>query len=111
MRPSGSSQASQLMAISYLTPSIWQSTASSDPLTLAMIVWKHLFHGSSIGWMYRRVYNDVGDLMRPSGSSQASELMAISYLTLRVYNDVGDLMRPSGSSQASQLMAISYLTP
>eukprot|EP00985_Skeletonema_marinoi_P016235 scaffold8664_cov143-Skeletonema_marinoi.AAC.15 len=66
-------------------------------------------------------------MMRPSGSPQASQLTAISYLTLieaslprlKHWLDVsaslhrrtiGDLMRPSGSPQASQLTAISYLT-
>eukprot|EP00985_Skeletonema_marinoi_P026531 scaffold20665_cov131-Skeletonema_marinoi.AAC.1 len=43
---------------------------------------KHLYYGSSIGWTCRRRYNVVGDLMRPSGSPQASQMTAISYLTL-----------------------------
>ena len=71
--------------ISYLTLWIWQSTASSDPLKLAMIVWKHLYHGSSIDWSYRRRYNVVGDLMRHLRRPPALLSNTISYLTLWIW--------------------------
>eukprot|EP00984_Skeletonema_dohrnii_P025241 scaffold14362_cov87-Skeletonema_dohrnii-CCMP3373.AAC.1 len=48
----------------------------------AMIVWKHLFHGSSIGSSYQRRYIVVCDLMRHLRLPPAHQLTAISYLTL-----------------------------
>ena len=52
---------------SYLSHAVnMQSTAFSDPLKLAMMVWKHLFHGACSFLSFWRRYNVVGDLMRPN---------------------------------------------
>eukprot|EP00985_Skeletonema_marinoi_P009473 scaffold4402_cov130-Skeletonema_marinoi.AAC.5 len=49
-----------------------------------MIVQKHLIHGSSIVWSYRRRYNVEGDLMRHLRWPQALLSSTISYLTLSI---------------------------
>eukprot|EP00984_Skeletonema_dohrnii_P032140 scaffold25634_cov90-Skeletonema_dohrnii-CCMP3373.AAC.2 len=77
-----------------------------------MIVWKRLYHGSSIVWAYRRRYNVVGDLMRNLGWPQKHLYhgSSIVWTYRHRYNIVGDIMRPSETLEAPQLTAISYLT-
>ena len=50
------------------------STTSEVPSHSSTMVWKHLYHGSSSFGSYRRRYNVVGDLMRPSETAAIATL-------------------------------------
>ena len=63
-----------LTAISYLTLCMSQSTASTGPLQLVMIIQKNHLRGSGSFCLYRRRYNVVGDLMRPSETPASTSL-------------------------------------